>query len=92
MRGIRANAKRKGYSLLSAFFLSFFLELCRLDCNLAIFILGSSEFDEELLLAVVCIVLFESSGLDDELSNDEEDDDDVRVEDVRLDDEVGLSL
>ena len=72
--------------------MSFFLELCRLDCNLAIFILGSSEFDDELLLAVVCIVLFESSGLDEELSNEEEDEEDVRVDDVRLDDEVGLSL
>jgi hypothetical protein len=54
--------------------------------------LGSSEFDDELLLAVVCIVLFESSGLDEELSNEEEDEEDVRVDDVRLDDEVGLSL
>ena len=72
--------------------MSFFLELCRLDCNFAIFILGSSEFDDELLLAVVCIVLFESSGLDEELSNEEEDEEDVRVDDVRLDDEVGLSL
>ena len=77
---------------MSAFFLSFFLELCRLDCNFAIFILGSSEFDDELLLAVVCIVLFESSGLDEELSNEEDDEEDVRVDDVRLDDEVGLSL
>ena len=72
--------------------MSFFLELCRLDCNFAIFILGSSEFDDELLLAVVCIVLFESSGLDEELSSEEDDEDVVRVDDVRLDDEVGLSL
>ena len=72
--------------------MSFFLELCKLDCSFAIFIFGSSEFDEELLLAVVCIVLFESSGLDDALNNDEDDEDDVRLDEVRLEEDVGLSL
>ena len=80
----------------SAFFLSFFLVVCRLDCSLAIFMLGSSGLAEELLLAVVCMVLFESSGLDDdddeELPSDDEEDVDVRLEEVMLEEDVGLSL
>ena len=53
--------------------------------------LGSSEFElfDELLLAVVCIVLFESSGLDEEFARDDDEDVDVRLDDVE---DVGLSL
>lgn len=74
------------YSLLRAFFLSTFL-VCTFVCNLAIFMLGSSDDGwlvvlDAWLFVVVCMVLFESNGFDvdadtDWLEDDVDVDDDV---------------